>query len=539
MPRDDKSSKKRSKTRNLDEESGMKRTQSRTTVQPPKYSVDTEPEDDGNFTDSSVEEFLQKSHKDDSRAPKPKPKPKGKRNLDVRPTNAPEEADDEDVDKVEEQKQAETSSHMEMLLAATYRLGFVKRDYPHKSQYIPDTGNLFTTLSEMLTTASSNSRLHEVYPAFTSIAIQVYYAHAVFYHILRVRQNCGELGRIERRAHRAYEQIGAPESWPVATPLIGYFQALGSIIPEGGKYGQILPALPNYGTLTEKKGLTGLHSTQGAGRLPLVPALVKYLYNYAHNLGKFETNDGYYYPLKAKKLEDADGKRFIGLNDSKKDNYDFQSLAHSSSWFHAKESEIDTFMMSTQQKQMLTKRWGVRTFNDTDDLRGLDQFLGLDEDKQPNWMINLLKCATAFNDFFPGSVTLATVPLISRVENVSQITVTSRAGTDRTVEHDDVWFTTRNNWQIALKGTVIREDSQRAYQAAAALMIRPTYTAQAKPAAAQNSLKDRTYGTDDGYFYADSKPSTEMENTAQDDPMILIGQIIDSKMYDRFGGRKN
>jgi hypothetical protein len=539
MPRVDKPSKKEFKARDLDGESGMKRTKGRSRPEPPRYSVDTEIEDDGNFTDSSVEEFLQKSHKDDSRRPKPKPKPKGKRNLDVRPTNAPEEADDEDVDKVEEQKPAETSSHMEMLLAATYRLGFVKRDYPHKSQYIPDTGNMFMTLSEMLTTASSNSRLHEVFPAFTSIAIQVYYAHAVFFHILRVRQDCGELGRIERRALRAYEQIGAPESWPVATPLIGYFQALGSIIPEGGKYGQILPALPQYGTLTEKKGLVGLSSTIGAGRLPLVPALVKYLYNYAHALGKFDENDGYYYPLKVKKLEDADTKRFVGLIESKKDNYDFQALTHSSTWFHAKESDIDTFMMSTPQKQMLTKRWGIHSFNDTDDLRELDQFLGLNEAKGPNWIVNLLKCSTAFNDFFPGSVTLATIPLNTRVETVSQITVTTKSGTDRTVTTDDVWFTTRNKWQIALEGKVIRDDSQRAYQAAAALMIRPIYTNQAKPAAVGHSLKDRTFAEDDGYFHTASQPATEMENKAQDDPMILIGQLIDSKMYDRFGGRKN
>lgn len=530
------------RVRNLDEESGKDRTRSRRRDAPPRYSVDTEDESDspGSQTDSETEKFLQKKQKDDSRAPKPKRKPKDQRIRSVRPTDEPEEAGAEDVEEVKKPEPATTASHALLLTAMSYRMGFIKRDYPHINQYFPDVTTMFDILGEMTTVISSNSLLHEVFPAYTSVALHLYYGHVVFYHILRVREDNGRLGRIERRCLRAYQQIGPPESWPVATPLIGYIQALGAVIIEGGKYGRILPALPDYSNLKADHGLQGIEAVQGSARLPIIPALTQFLYNYAQKLTHFDDDDGFLYPTKAKKLADADGKRFVGLISSAADAKDFQALTYSSSWFLPNEQETDTFMMNTAQKQGIVRRWGIRPFGDGSTIQELDKFLGLNDDMEPSWLKNLLVCAEEANKFFPGSVNLSTIPLHTRVENVSLITISSKSGKDAVLKGADTWYTTRKNWRIKLSGTTIREDAQIAYQMASSIMIRTTYKASVIPATIANAFAERTFhAEEDNFFHPDTAPREEMYCEEMTDPFELALQLIEGKMYDKFGGRNH
>jgi hypothetical protein len=488
------------------------------------------------MTDSEVEEFLGKGHKDASRAPKPKPKPRNKRDKNVRPTATEEEADGEDVPESKETKPT-TASHALMLTAMTYRIGFVKEDYPHDNEFIPDATTMFGVLSAMLTTVSQNSRLHEVYPAYNSMATYLYHAHAVFYHILRARSDAGRLERIERRALRAYEQIGPAESWPIATPLIGYFQAMGHIIPDGGKYGRIIPAVPNFSKLTEKKGLQGLHSVIGGGRLPIVPAYHQFLHNYGAKTAKFNADDGFLYPNAAKELDNTAGRRFVGLVESTASSADFQALAFSAGWNEPKEAEIDTFVMNDTQKRTIVSRWGIVAHeNATADLRTLDEYLGLTGAMKPHWMVNLLKGANALCKFFPGSTTLNEIPLLSRVENVSHIKVDLAPNQTAEAGQTDRWWTARQGWRVSLTGKVLRDDSQIAFQMAIGTMVRTDYTEKVKPTIIGDAMKDRIHDVKEGYFHESTAPRTEMFCEDQIDPIELASAIIDSKMYDRFGG---
>lgn len=525
------------RTRDFDAESGKNRVKY---DRNPRYAIESDDESDspGSQTDSETEKFLQKKQKDDSRAPKPKRKPKDQRIRSVRPTDVQEEAGAEDVDEVKKPEPATTASHALLLTAMSYRMGFIKRDFPHINQYYPDLTTMFDILGEMTTVISSNSLLHEVFPAYTSMALHLYYGHVVFYHILRVRDDNGRLGRIERRCLRAYQQIGPPESWPIATPIIGYIQALGAIVVEGGKYGRILPAIPDYSGLKEKKGLQGFESVQGGARFPVIPALTQFLYNYAQALTHFANDDGYLYPVRNKTLADSDGRRFVGLISSQSTSADFQALTYSASWFLPHEQETDTFMMNNTQKQGIIKRWGIRPFGDASTLRGLDEFLGLNDDMEPSWLKNLLVCAEEANKFFPGSVNLSTIPLHTRIENVSLITITSKSGRDAAVKGNDDWFTTRKNWRIKLSGTTIREDAQVAYQMASSLMIRTTYAASIIPATIANAFAERTFhAEEDNFFYPATAPREEMYCEEMTDPFELALQIIEGKMYDKFGGR--
>jgi len=526
----------RSKTRNLDRESGMNRVSgkpkfSKRRPKAPKPELPSS-ESEIDFSESEVERFVDIRQKDDSRRPRGKPPPKVKRNPNVRPNAEPIEEIASDVEEAKPEEPATTSSAFDFLISAAYRTGFVKRAFPKESTYIPDVGSMFTCLHLMTSVVAENSLLHEIFPAFTSIGLYAYYAHALFYHVLRVRDEALLLTRIERRCLRRYMQVGAFEAWPIATPLIGFFQAMGRVVVEGGKYGQVVPRFPSLGGLSgaaKNEGLIGLGTVAGVGRLPIMPAIHAMLHNYGAGVADFNPIDGYLYPITNKVL--AADNPFLNLTSGAAGNADFQTLAFSSAWKVPREHSIDTFMKIDAQKRMLVRRWMVPEIPEGSDFSDLEKFLALDDAKSVTWIKETLLLSTAVNKFFPGSVNLAKIPPITRIESVTEFRY-SRAPA-RAAARDD-WFQRRNEWKAKFEGLFLRDDAALAYQSAFSTSVRSAYEDSVIPTAIAAPFEGRAIGP---IFDDESIPNTELDGTGQPDPVDMMAALIESKLYDNKGGR--
>jgi hypothetical protein len=530
------------KPRNYDRESGMDRTsppKRKGKKALPRYSVDTESEE--SFEDSGPEEFLDIQEKDSSRKKRPTRKPRNKRDFNVRPITHGDEADEEDLKETKKKEEPPAGQQFLFVQALAFRSGVNKITFPNPSTYVPDVNSLFTVLEKTAIIISSNSLLHERFPAYTSLGLFAFYSHAVFYHILRVREDAGELKRDERRALRKYQAIGAAESWEIAPQMVHFFQSLGKFTPEGGKYGIVLPRFPSYDNLASntaaERGLHKLDSVRGIGRLPIVPAIHQYLHNFGEGTAKFDDTDDVLYPVK--KTLGTGTDQFLGLTSSAADAANFQALAFSSGWNSPVETNVDTFMMNATQKRNLVKKWRIPSFGDQTNITDIEIFLGLDDTKHHAWIQNLLIISAEVNKFFPGAVSLANIPLTTRAEAVSHIDVTSLT---QAAGKENNWFNNRVNWKLTLAGKYVREDSQPQYQAALSTMVRPTYSTHIAPAIIGDTLKDKNFTADTqfaDYFRTVSAPADEVSCDDQPDPLDQAMSYIQLKMYDNLGGKKN
>jgi hypothetical protein len=527
--------------RSYDKESGMNRTStSNKKERKPNRQPEPQPESDtdGSATESEVEEFLDKKQKDDTRRTKPAPKSKNIRDKNRRPTNAPEEADIEDVDEVKE-KEPTSGTFAPFMIAMSYQTGFTKVGFPEPSTYIPDISSMFTTLFYMSQSLSENTLLHQIFPAYHSIALYAYYAHVVFYQILRVRNDASMLTRSERRALRAYESIGALESWPIATPMIGFILALGRITPEGGKYGQIVPCFPEYSNLSATPGtaIARLPNVHGIGRLPIIPAMQQFLHNFGNGTAAYEEAE--LIPVPTSTLGAGPPiNHFVGLTRSRTTDQDFQILTHSSGWKLPHETGVDTYMMITEQKRALIRRWKVPDFPSTTDITDIDVFLGLQRSDKLSWMKNLLRLSAEVNNFFPGSVNMASIPTLTRVETVTEITYALKSGATAIAVEDDTWYVGRRDRVLSMEGKVLRDDSQVAYQMAQSQGVRATYHASILPPAGTVNIATAFDQQADGDYFDDATaPRTEMRSYSQPDPIMNAAQLIEAHLYNNKGGQ--
>lgn len=527
MPSDRRSSLKPA-PRKLDEESGMNRTRKTKSRRDPSPASSSD--DDGSQTDSSVEAYQGKSQKDDSRRPKPAAKAPNKRERNTRPTDAPQEADEDDVDKTPAPQ--ESDNGYLTVLAMAYRGGFTIEGFPTLSRYIPDTRGLFTVLREMCQIVGENSLIHQQIPAYTSIGMLTYYAHVVNFHILRVIANEDELTRVERRILRSYEAIGPPESWPIAAPLVPFLQSLGKCNVQGGKYGTILPKFPNYAALTgTTHGLTRLNRVEGIARLPVLPALQQFVYNYAHNIAQY--TDATLYPTAVPTLG-ADPAHFLALTSSAADNLPFQTLAFSAGWFEPAETGVDTYSFIDAQKRAIMMKWNIPEVGHAAHFTDHENFLGLQDGKDKKWIRQLLKLSSGFNKFFTGGCNLDAIPPITIEESLSKVTFNIARAADRVDSTAQGWYPRWNAQYFNLDGTIVRETSQLNLQVVSATAPRRYYGDHVRPHTA--NIDDTFRPMEEGPFFVDpSAPRVEIKGYDQPDPLAQASTIIESKVYNNTG----
>jgi hypothetical protein len=526
--------------RNYDRESGMNRVSNpkkfdsgkkgRRQQPPPQESPS---EEEFSYSEPEVEEFMDQAVKDDSRRKRGPPPPKAKRIPKFRPNPEPVEEEQEEAPATSAPKEKEQTSSQLFLISAAYRTGMTTRGYPTESTYVPDVANLFAAIFAITLTISENSLLHEKFPAYTSLGLYAYYAHAFFYHILRVRDDAQLLTRIERRCLRRYQQAGPPESWEIANPLAGFFQAFGRTVPEGGKYGQIVPAFPNFGGLSgdeNNTALAGLGTTTGIGRIPIMPAILTFLRNFGNSTATYDDADGFLYPTASKTLGAAN--TFLGIARSRATDVDFQTLAFSSGWKAPTEAQVDTYVKVEAQKRTLTRRWNIPEMTDTSDFSTLEGFLGLEDNKSVTWIGQLLKLSAAVNMFFPESTNLSKIPTTTRSESHTLFELNRPSG-DRAGAADH-WYHGRSNWKVKFEGRILRDDAPIAYQSAMSSGVRVSYHNSIIPALFAVPFRDVTTGP---YFDAATHPAVEVDGEAQPDPVEQFPVILETRMYDNKGGK--
>lgn len=196
----------------------------------PAKGPDTDYEaEDEQFSDQEVELQAEAPHRSDSLRPKTQvKKDPSRRGHPQQEKPAPLEADAEDVEPVSAPAPKPGASGALFMLALARHVKPVPRQYLTTNTYIPDSANMFEVVHQMTKLLTDNTALYERIPDYTSIGLHLYYSHVYFYHILRARDAIGIMTRFERRSLRIYESIGKPEAWPIAIPLTGFIQALGS-----------------------------------------------------------------------------------------------------------------------------------------------------------------------------------------------------------------------------------------------------------------------------------------------------------------------
>lgn len=526
-----------SNSRNYDRESGKNRTKSGKSRRPPP-PPESELESELSASDPEVESELEIEAKETARRrTKPARKPK------ARPQQ--NQGDDDKGEEPDPSANAETSIAPAalMLTALSYRLGLSVIGQPARSFYIPDCYSLFSAAYFICDTIALNGLLHETFPGYTSVTFYLYVGHLFFYQILRIREYAGELTREERRCLRYYGNLGQPESWPVPTPLIGILSSYGMITPPSKYHSKIIPKLPNLANLSTGAHtcLSHLNGVNGVMRIPIIPAMQKFLRNIGDTTADF--TDDYLYPIANPVLTPGAAgppivppNTFCNISDSSvATGHAFNALAFSSAWNTPTESDYTHMNVDLDLKRVILARLRIPDVPAGTAIPGLELFLGFSDGRSNAWMKHLLSCAQAVSNFFPNSGTLEQIDVNAVEEMATHITWNTAVARTREA---DKWYRGRQNWRLELHGKVNSEQSGTMYKIAASAAPYSSYTAHVLPdyhATLGSPLAEGPYFVNPAG--ETTVPLTLVEALAQHDPINNMRSYIEQHMYDNLGGR--
>nr|BBB86781.1 putative coat protein [Rosellinia necatrix partitivirus 10] len=531
-----------SSSRQIDRESGRDRLSSKSKRrQPPPRQIESESESEIQVTD--VESELEMPAKDDSRRKKAAPPPpaiKGKKR-----TKFPSilKGDQGTLSDLDDEKEKETDSkvapHMLLLLGATFHIGLSTRTQPALNHYIPSAANMFQMILNMCSLLSTNTLLHEVFPAFFSPALFLYYGHAFYYHILRARRAAAPeiLDQIETRMLRFYENIGPPESWPIAAPLIGFFSYLGAHKPEDTTFSWIIPALPDFTRLGDDNALADIHSVPGIQRVPLIPALRQFLHNFGTgNRTSFDAS-GRLIPVPNAALGQANS--FLGLTSSAANSDNFLNLTWNTTWIRPTEFDLSVGPISLPLKKLVITSWAVPTYNDTSSLNDLQKFLGFGQGQNRFWMSHLFSLASTVNRFFPGSTNLSKIDPLTTIGMTTKVTHFGSLITGPPAVADN-WYNDRDVESINIHGYTNTDVGKSDTLSAVAVSPRAEYVRTA-PGRGRQLTPEYGDGVERSPYFVED-PNDDLNHHAiivtqslsQRDPTLRFGELL-SSYYDNTG----
>jgi len=423
-----------------------------------------------------------------------------------------------------------TATHRAFLLALGRNSIQAPLTYPEVNHYIPDSGNMFYVIYEITRAIGDNTLLFERCPGYNSLALFTYYGFVYYYQILRARDATGYLTRLERRSLKIFESIGKPESWPIATPLIGFVQALGACESPDKMFSYVIPAFARFASFTAKKSLTGLSTVTGAGRIPLIPALQEYLRRFGNDDTEYDKTHLVFYPADTPL---SNTNTFVGLEASDATDNDFQTLAFNQAWMTPSETSEPIGNYTIGQKQASVARWRVPKVDDKEDFTQMETFL-FGDGEHIHWIKELIKISAHVNRFFPGSTNMSAIPSTTTMENFTPLTF-QKAGTARAAAKD-TWFYGRTNWTITSKANYYGDQSTPMVVAALSTATNSSFDASVIPAALDVPFRPSRSGP----YFTDvtgqrTVPVPQSEGVKQQDPMSRASEIINSTMYDNEG----
>nr|QLC36774.1 capsid protein [Sarcosphaera coronaria partitivirus] len=486
---------KRNATRNLDKESGKNRVQHRNT----KDEIEDE-----TMNEDELFEFKETNIEDDSTRPATTVKRVNDRAPPQQEKDKAQEATSQDIEKTKSHTPQFGSSGA-LLLQAMARHAIPAPITTEKTnEIIPDAGNFMEAVYQMSHLLTDNQKLYELVPDYSSIALNLYYSHVYYYQVLRARDEVGCLTRLQRRSLRVYNTIGKPESWPIATPLTGFIQALGATEIPDKMFSHIAPKLPDIAKFTASSCLKNLKDVDGAGIVPIIPAYHQFLRLYGHKKAHYDDDESIYYPTEQELRAD---NSFLKLTASKRTDLDFQTLALNNAWNQSMETEEPIGVISRGGIQQRIKRWNIPLISDDTDFKQLENFLFADTEDL-SWFRHLIKMAGRVNYFFPGSGNLSQIPALTTVETFTAMKYKAR--TARTLR-DDHWYYTRKGWSFSYNAKYYGKTSNELLIMAAATSVHTEYDATIIPRALTSPFECKATGP---YFKTETG----------DEPLVPINQ---------------
>jgi hypothetical protein len=499
-------------------------------TKPPPQAQQSE---DDSFEDTDAEELAHAVVPDDTRRKKATPPDRKAARGDAQQKK--EQHTEAPPDAIEEVKEPviTTGTSFTFLLAIGRNSVEDPISHPKVSTYIPDSGNMFMTIHYMVQAFGENTRLFEICPDFSSIAFSLYYGYLYYYQILRARDAVGVLTRLERRSLKIFESIGKPESWPIATPLAGFVQALGSCESPDKMYSYVAPSFPDFSKLTAAESLSTIHLVEGVSRAPLIPAQQEMLHRFGRDTLHYNDDTLRFEPTTTPL---SDTNQFLGIKRSLATTANFQTLAFNQAWDYPHETSEPIGNYTIGQRQARTRRWNIPTITDTSNLNALENFL-FGDGSQVTWIRQLQRISAHVNNFFPGSTNLGAIPPTTTMENFTSVHFRIKSATHHRIPVTDRWVTTRSNWIMTTKAKYFGDTSTPLVVASKSTATNSSFDVSVVPALVALSYQSQHVGP---YFVNDagtdvSVPVTQSEGVDQQDPTVRISEIINSSMYNNRG----
>lgn len=338
---------------------------------------------------------------------------------------------------------------------------------------------------------------------------------------------------MEKRVLTFYERVAPPESWPVAAPLIGFLEYFSAHKAEDPYFGWIVPKLPDFSQLNASNALRNINAVPGSNRVPLIPALQKFLHNFGHSGTHFDEN--ILFPLGQQNLDAT--HQFCGINESTATSAAFQTLAFNQAWLVPTETGEDIGVFDYDVKHARIRRWNVPDVPDNSDLRSLPSFLGFTDDASFDWMKHLLSTAEVLNRFFPGSGNLSQVSPLTTIGMATSMIYSTPLAREPA---NNGWYHERQNFKFSFNGFTNTEAGLLDTKMALTVSANSTFDNSVIPAIGNHSTPERS-----GPFFSDdvdrdnngeTKAVPVTEGFNQIDPTRRFLELA-SSLYDNRAGR--
>ncbi|AOF47284.1 putative coat protein [Sophora japonica powdery mildew-associated partitivirus] len=486
-------------------------------------------------SDAEIEQALDIPVKDDSRRSKStKGKQRSVASREKKQKQKPsviladDDTDDEANDDLAKKSESKVAPHMVLITGSTYHFGFPPVTHPATSTFVPWCGNFFSVLFFMGESLCNSTLVQESIPDYFTPVLYWYGSMIFILQILRAREAAGAITRDERTVLQMIIKTYPLEQWTVLSPMIGFLQSLGSVKPTDPMYSWICPAFPPFTGFTALHSYRGMSTVPGIQRMPPILAYQKFIFNFgAHTT---QTRDAFVYPQPTITPQN----QFVGLQGFGANDDDFQCLTNMYGWVSPPETGSLITVTDLNLKIRTIRRWAVPDVPNNLTVTNLKTFMGLSDDLSLSWMFRVLRQMNSLSNFFPDSTNLANISPTTGLSSIADVDIGRAPARIAT----DSWYRGRKGITINILSPAGFDDSSQLRLSAATCFNASLADSTHSPLGRQiSSLQSGPYFVNDDEEHV-SIPLIQYESGARTDPVLRFSEIIESKLFDRNGGRK-
>ncbi|TQS34915.1 hypothetical protein Golomagni_04682 [Golovinomyces magnicellulatus] len=292
------------------------------------------------------------------------------------------------------EKPFKVSPSIRLMLCSTLHCQGKMIVYPDVSGYIPDFHAFFNFLQKMQTLNLDNEDFNRLVPGYFSLTTTIYYAILLLFQIARTRKYLGIASRSESQFARRFEREFPLESLPVAGPLVGFFEILGSIVSLQG-YGPVSPNLIDFHQFDTVGSFAAI--INGKCRLPPLPLLIKLWTDIRTGTDiRTKPQDLLFW---------TPGLTKLGINFADPASYGL--LAISPAWTEP----LCNISITDDLSSLRTRLWRMPSPPDMATLtfNSVGNFCGLSDSTQWKWFNGFKQIAVAEASFFNSSTNMSTI----------------------------------------------------------------------------------------------------------------------------------